>query len=104
MKQQFNRVTRRKLDKRVRKLVLHVDEIEARCELIRLSGEIGGPIIAKGIDAEGADFVICVTQDGIRYGTQDDGFCELEAYGPDGEHMFGWGGDGLDLEKEVCQW
>ena len=105
MKQAFNRATRRTLDKRVRKLVLHVDEIKARCELIRLSEEIGTPIIAKGIDAEGADFVICATQDGIRYGTQDDDeHCELDAYGSDGEHMFGWGGDGLDLENEVCQW
>lgn len=104
MEQAFDRATRRKLDKKVRKLVLHVDEIEVRCELIRLSEEIGTPIIAKGIDAEGADFVICATPDGIRYGIEDDGFCQLEVYGQDGEHTFGYGGDGLDLETEVCQW
>ena len=52
----------------------------------------------------GSDFGLYFAPDGLRYGEQEaDGFCQIEVYGPYGEHLYGYGGDGLDLEAEVCK-
>ena len=100
----MNRVDRRAIERKTRSLIQRVDTIEGRCGLMRLAEETGVPIIAKCIGADGADVAICAYEDCLRYGTRDDeGFCQFEFYGADGQHVFGWGGGGFDLDAEVFQ-
>lgn len=94
------------MDRKVRPLVKHIERKAARQKLVQLA-QAQPPYAARlTITGEngGRDFAICVTPDGLCYGERDfDGACDLEAYGPDGELLLGWGGDGLNLLEEVSR-
>ena len=74
----------------------------ARRELVSLADEMNCSFMYEGRIKDGKDFAVCVGIDGLTWGAKDaEGFCELEEYGQDGELLYGWGGDGLDLLAEV---
>lgn len=99
----LNRATRRKLDRRAKQLFVRIEERTARRELVQLARRYGGKFACRGRLAGGADFAVSFSPDGVTWGEKEqDGFCAFVAYGPDGEHMFDWGGDGLDLLEEVA--
>lgn len=86
------------------KLVARMDRLSAREELIQMSRARSCTLTAGGEMDGGKGFAAYITPDGIHYGERDaDGFCTFDAYGPDGEHLFSWGGDGLDLLEEVSR-
>ena len=96
------RIERRRLKQRVKRLTERIEDITARRELIRLVQAPPSRLTFTGKVNGSKDFALCVTPDGLRYGEKDtDGSCDLEAYGPDGDFLFGWGGDNLDLPEEV---
>lgn len=101
---ELNRATRRRLDKRAKQLFVRIEDRTARCELIQLACEFCGKFSCRGKLAGGVEFAVCFSPDGITWGEREpDGFCSFEVYGPDGEHLCGYGGDGYDLETEVLQ-
>lgn len=98
----MNRTERRRIERRMRRLTAHIEEQKARLEMIQLVQNIPAHVTITGKLDTGADFALCAAPNGLRYGERDpDGFCSIEAYGPDGEHVYGWGGDNLDLLQEV---
>lgn len=100
----LNRAARRRLDKRAKQLFVRIEDREARRELVQLACQFGGKFSCRGRLAEGVEFAVCFSPDGITWGEKEsDGVCAFEVYGPDGEHLYGYGGDGMDLETEVCK-
>lgn len=101
---QPNRATRRRLAREVLRRVEKLEDETARRELIQLHTEAGADLCYSGTLDGGNDFVVRVSPDGLIYGErEEDGFCEFERYGSDGEHLYGYGGEGLDLETVVLQ-
>lgn len=96
----LNREARRHIGK----LISHIDRLSARVELIQVVHNRHCTLTIEGEADGGKDFAIHITPYGIRYGEREaDGCCAFDAYGPDGEHMFGWSGDVLDLLEEVSR-
>lgn len=100
----LSRATRRRLDKRAKQLFVRIEDRAARCELIHLARRYGGKFLCQGWLEGGTAFAVCFSPDGITWGEREpDGFCQFEEYGQAGEHLFGYGGDGLDLLEEVSR-
>ena len=98
----INRADRRCLERRIKRLLSRIEENAARVELVELTQQLNARVTYQGSFSTGADFALCVTPDGLRYGERDtDGFCSFEVYGPGGGHLYGYGGDSYDLEAEV---
>lgn len=94
----------RKDRRRISKLVNHIDRQSARVELIQIARHRCCTLSAEGETSDGKDFAVCIDPYGIRYGEREaDGFCTFDAYDAYGDHLFGWGGDGYDLPKEVSR-
>lgn len=94
----------RKDRRRINKLVSHIDRQSARAELIQIANRRYCTLSAAGEAGGGKNFAVYVDPYGIRYGEREaDGFCAFDTYGPDGGHLFGWGGDGYDLLEEVSR-
>lgn len=101
---ELNRATRRRLEQEALRRVEKIKDITARRELIRIAREKSAYFGCSGTLDSGADFGLYFAPDGLHYGERDeDGFCSFEVYGPDGGHLYGYGGDGYDLETEVCK-
>ncbi|MCI9156277.1 MAG: hypothetical protein HFF44_04945 [Lawsonibacter sp.] len=104
MRTQSNRATRRKLEREVLHRVDKIEDEAARCEIIQLHTDAWADICYLGTLDNGNDFVLRASPDGLTYGErEEDGFCLFERYGPDGGHLYGFGGDGYDLETAVFQ-
>lgn len=102
METRLNRRERRRLEQKARHLIQLIDSIEVRRELLQLVQALPYGLIYTGRKRDGKDFSICITPDGIRYGEREkDRFCVFEDYGPRGEHLFSWSGDGIDLLEGV---
>lgn len=100
----LNRATRRRLERKTLRKLPKIEDEDARREIIQLHEEVGADLCYSGELVNGNDFVVRVSPDGITWGEREpDGFCSFEVYGPDGEHLWGYGGDGYDLEAEVCK-
>ena len=100
----LNRATRRRLERKTLRKLPKIEDETARREIIQLHAEAGADLCYSGKLVNGNDFVVRVSPDGITWGEREpDGFCSFEVYGPDGEHLFGYSGDGYDLETEVFQ-
>lgn len=98
----LNRATRRRLERETLRRVEKIEDITARRELMSIARQESAYFGCSGTLDSGVDFGLYFTPDGLRYGErEEDGFCSFEVYGPDGEHLYGYGGDGLDLETEV---
>lgn len=98
----LNRATRRRLERETLRRVEKIEDEAARREIIQLHTDVCADVCYLGILDGGKDFVLRVSPDGLTWGEREkDGFCAFEVYGPDGEHLYGYGGDGLDLETEV---
>lgn len=94
----------RKDRRHISKLVSHIDRQSARAELIQIAHRRHCTLSAAGEVDRGRCFAVYVDPFGIRYGEREiDGFCTFDTYGPDGGHLFSWGGDGYDLLKEVSR-
>jgi len=101
---QPNRATRRKLEREVLHRVDRIEDGTARCEIIQLHTDAWADICYFGTLDNGNDFALRAAPYGLIWGEQEsDGFCSFEIYGPDGEHLYGFGGDGYDLEKVVLR-
>ncbi len=101
---ELNRATRRRLDKRAKKLFVRIEDREARRELVQLACQFSGKFSCRGRLAGGVEFAVCFSPDEITWGEKEsDGFCSFEVYGPDGEHLYGYGGEGYDLLEEVSR-
>lgn len=104
MRTQPNRATRRRLERETLRKLPKIEDEDARREIIQLHEEAGADLCYSGELVNGNDFVLRASPDGLTYGEQGkDGFCQFEVYGPDGEHLFGYSGDGYDLEAEACK-
>lgn len=100
MEVKLNRRDRR----HIYKLAAHIGRLSAREELIRIARARSCALTVEGEMDGGKTFAVHITPDGIRCGEREpDGFCTNDAYGPNGEHLFSWGGDGLDLLEEVSR-
>lgn len=92
-----------RLEEGALRLVDHIEDITARRELMRLAQREGAYFGCSGTLDSGTDFGLYFDPYGLRYGELEaDGFCQVEVYGPDGDHLYGFGGDGYDLEDVVC--
>ena len=102
MMAQPNRATRRKLGREVLRRVDKIEDEVARYEIIQLHADAWADICYFGTLDNGKDFALRASPDGITWGEQEeDGFCSFEIYGADGGHLYGYGGDGYDLETEM---
>lgn len=100
MRTQPNRATRRRLAREVIRRIEKIEAEAARVELIQIHTEADADLCYLGTLENGNDFVLRVSPDGLTYGErEEDGFCSFEVYGSDGGHLYGFGGDGYDLEK-----
>lgn len=90
--------------RRIGKLISRIDRLSARAELIQVAYNRHCTLTVEGEADGGKVFAVHITPYGIRYGEREaDGYCAFDAYGPDGEHTFSWGGDVLDLLEEVSR-
>lgn len=104
MTRKLSRDTLRRLEDGASRLVDHIEDITARRELLQIAREERAYLGCSGTLDSGKDFGLYFDDAVLRYGERDeDGFCSFEVYGPDGEHLYGYGGDGYDLEAEVCK-
>lgn len=100
----LNRATRRRLAREVLRRVEKIENVAVRLDLIQLHTEAGADLCYSGQLDNGNAFALRVSPDGITWGEMEpDGFCSFEVYSEDGEHLYGFGGDGYDLETEVVQ-
>ena len=99
---QPNRATRRKLERVVLRLVDKIEDEAARREIILVHTDAWAEVCYFGTLDSGNDFALRVSPDGLTWGEkEEDGFCSFEVYSPDGGHLYGFGGDGYDLEKVI---
>jgi len=102
MMAQPNRASRRRLKREVLHRVDKIEDETARSEIIQLHTDAWADICYLGTLENGNDFALRASQDGLIWGEQEeDGFCSFEVYGPYGEHLYGFGGDGYNLEEVV---
>lgn len=102
MTENLSRATLCRLEEGVSRLVDHIEDITARRELIRIAQEENAYFGCSGVLDSGLSFGLYFDDEVLCFGEREpDGFCCFEVYGPDGEHQYGYGGDGYDLETEV---
>lgn len=102
MNRRPNRATRRRLERETLCKVERIENETVRREIIQLHTDVGADACYLGVLDSGNNFVLRASPGGLTWGErEEDGFCSFEVYGPDGEHLYGYGGDGLDLETEV---
>ena len=89
----------RKETRRALKLISQINKLSARRELLKMAPEPPNGLVIEALDTgSGSKIAVCITAAELRHGEQEkDGFCTFDAYDQDGEHMIGWGGDGIDL-------
>lgn len=104
MEGRMNRADRRRAWKQARPFINRVEDAEARKKLVELHQDREGCLTYAGRWSNGVEFAVCVDPYGLTWGTKDkDGACDFESCGPDGEVIFGWGGDNMDLIEEVAR-
>lgn len=102
MNKNLGRATLCRLEEGVSRLVDHIEDITARRELMSIAQEESAYFGCSGVLDSGLDFGLYFDDAVLCFGEREpDGFCSFEVYGPDGEHLFGYGGDGYDLAAEV---
>lgn len=102
MTRNLSRATLRRLEDGVSRLVDHIEDITARQELMRIAREERAYLGCSGTLDSGLDFGLYFDDEVLCFGEREqDGFCSFDLYGPDGEYICGYGGDGYDLEEEV---
>lgn len=99
MNRTLNRATRRRLKQETLRKLPKIEDECTRREIIRLHADACSDVCYLG-----NDFSLRVSPEGLTWGEREEGgFCSFEVYGPDGGHLFGYSGDGYDLETEVFQ-